>query len=60
MNKAWQLEIQWKDGLEQWIPLKDLKEPNPIEVAEYALKMGLLTLTYCLPCKITNYLSQAS
>ena len=25
-----------KDGSEQWFPLKDLKESNPIECAEYA------------------------
>ena len=26
----------WKNGVEQWIPLKDMKESYPIETAEYA------------------------
>lgn len=33
---GWKLLVRWKDGTEQWIPLKLLKESNPIEVAEYA------------------------
>ena len=28
--------ILWKDGSTSWEPLKDLKESNPLEVAEYA------------------------
>ena len=28
--------MAWKDGSEKWIPLKDLKESNPVEVAEFA------------------------
>ena len=27
--------VKWKDGTATWISLKDLKESNPIEVAEY-------------------------
>ena len=33
---GWKLLVQWKDGSERWIPLKDLKESNPVEVSEYA------------------------
>lgn len=29
--------VQWKGGATEWIPLKDLKNSNPIEVAEYAV-----------------------
>jgi hypothetical protein len=29
-------EIEWKDGTTSWIPLKELKEANPVEVAQYA------------------------
>ena len=29
--------MQWKVGEPTWIPLKDLKKSNPIELAEYAL-----------------------
>ena len=29
--------VEWKDGSTQWLDLKDLKDSNPIEVAEYAV-----------------------
>jgi hypothetical protein len=36
-TKGWKLLVQeWKDGSSSWTPLKDLKESNPVEVAEYA------------------------
>ena len=40
-TKGWKLEVQWKDGTSSWIPLKILKESNPIEVAEYAVSRGI-------------------
>jgi len=36
-TKGWELEVEWRDGTTTWVPLKDLKEPNPVEVAEYAV-----------------------
>jgi hypothetical protein len=33
---GWKLLIKWKDETESWVPLKDLKESHPVEVAEYA------------------------
>ena len=36
-TKGWQLLVNWKDGSSSWEPLKDLKESNPIEVAQYAV-----------------------
>ena len=33
---GWDFLVKWKDGSENWIPLKDLKESNPVEVVEYA------------------------
>ena len=33
---GWKLLVLWKDGTEQWVPLKDLKESHPVEVAEFA------------------------
>ena len=36
-TKGWQLCVQWKDGSTSWEHLKDLKESNPIQVAEYAV-----------------------
>ena len=36
-TKGWQLNVQWENGEQSWIPLKDIKESNPIEIAEYAI-----------------------
>jgi len=36
-TQGWHLLVQWKDQSTSWVPLKDLKESNPIEVAEYAV-----------------------
>ena len=38
---GWKLLVLWKDGSEQWIPLKDMKESHPIEVAEFAKAVGI-------------------
>ena len=38
---GWRLLLQWKDGTRQWIPLKDIKESNPVDVAEYAISRGI-------------------
>jgi hypothetical protein len=42
-TKGWSLLVEWKDGGSSWIPLKDLKESNPIEVAEYAVANKLVS-----------------
>ena len=36
-TRGWHLCVQWKDGSTSWESLKDLKESNPIQVAEYAV-----------------------
>ena len=36
-TKGWQLLVAWKDGSSSWVKLKDIKDSNPIEVAEYAV-----------------------
>ena len=36
------LLIKFKDGSEQWIPLKVLKETNPFQVAEFAVAHGIV------------------
>ena len=41
-TKGWFLLVEWKDGGSNWVPLKDLKESNPIEVAEYAVANKLV------------------
>ena len=34
---GWQLLVEWKYGSSDWTDLKDLKESNPVELAEYAV-----------------------
>ena len=38
---GWHLLVLYKDGREQWVPLKLLKESNPIEVAEFAVNRDI-------------------
>ena len=40
-TKGWHLCVEWKDGTTSWERLADLKESNPIEVAEFAVAHGL-------------------
>ena len=42
-TKGWKLKVLWKDGTEEWIPLKDMKESNQVETAEFAKAKGLQT-----------------
>ena len=36
-TKGWQLLVEWKDGTTTWVPLKDMKESYPVQLAEYAV-----------------------
>ena len=36
-TKGWSLCVEWKDGSQSWVPLKDMKEAYPVQVAEYAV-----------------------
>ena len=38
----WQLLVHWREQYESWIRLKDLKESNPIEVAEFSKAQGIV------------------
>ena len=38
---GWALQIKWKNGTKQWVNLKDLKESNPVDVAEYFMARGI-------------------
>ena len=40
-TKGWRLCVEWKDGTTSWKPLKVMKELNPVEVAEYAIRHGI-------------------
>jgi transposase InsO family protein len=42
-TKGWKLCVQWKDGSTSWESLKDLKESNPVQIAEYAMANGIDT-----------------
>jgi hypothetical protein len=36
-TRGWQLLVEWKDGSSDWVPLADMKESYPVQVAEYAV-----------------------
>ena len=36
-TKGWDIRIKWTDGSTSWLPLKEVKESNPLELAEYAV-----------------------
>ena len=38
---GWKLLVQWMDGSESWIPLRDMKESHPVETAEFAKAKGI-------------------
>jgi hypothetical protein len=51
-TKGWHLCVDWKDGTTRWERLADLKESNPVEVAEYAATKSLLNspaFVWCAP-----------
>lgn len=35
---GWKIHVEFTDGLTAWLPLRDVKESNPIELAEYAIQ----------------------
>jgi hypothetical protein len=39
---GWKLKVRWTDSSTAWIPLKDLKESNPVECADYAKARNLI------------------
>ena len=38
---GWMFKIKWKDGTTEWVPLKLMKESNPVETSEYAVSRKL-------------------
>jgi hypothetical protein len=40
-TKGWKLCVEWKDGTTSWERLADLKESNPVELADYAVAQGI-------------------
>ena len=43
-TSGWWLQVRWKDGSTSWEKLCDLKESNPIEVAEYAAANQIINM----------------
>lgn len=41
-TKGWSVLIQWKDGQRSWLPMKDVKESYPIELAEFVSENGMI------------------
>jgi hypothetical protein len=41
-TRCWHLCVEWEDGTTSWERLVDLKESNPVEVAEYAAVKSFL------------------
>ena len=41
-TKGWYFQVEWRDGTSTWVPLKDIKEDSPVQVAEYAEMNELL------------------
>ena len=42
-TEGWEMNIRWKDGTESWIPMNEVKESNPLELAEYATACKIST-----------------
>jgi hypothetical protein len=40
--KGWESCVEWTDGTTMWLPLKELRDSNPIEAAEYALSRDII------------------
>ena len=38
---GWELLLQWKDNSTTWVTLKDTKDHYPVQVAEYAVAVGI-------------------
>jgi hypothetical protein len=41
-TKGWRFLVEWKDGFTSWVPLADLKDSHPLEVADYVVSNNLL------------------
>ncbi len=40
-TRGWDICVEWRDGLTSWLPLKDIKDANPLELAQYAIANGI-------------------
>jgi hypothetical protein len=51
-TNGWHLCVEWKDGTTSWERLADLKESNPIGVAEYVVTKSFLDAPAFMWCDI--------
>jgi Fe-S-cluster containining protein len=42
-TKGWHICVEWKDGTTSWLSMKDVKESNPVLLAEYAIANKLVS-----------------
>ena len=35
--RGWNLQVEWKGGSSEWVPLVDLNHSNPVELSEYSV-----------------------
>ena len=40
-TRGWRLLVEWNDGSNSWVPLKDLKDAYPVQIADYAVTNNL-------------------
>ena len=36
-TKGWEIRVRWRDGSHSWLPMNEVRQCNPIELAEYAV-----------------------
>jgi len=39
---GWDICVEWRDGSTSWLPLKDVKDANPLKLAQYAVANQIL------------------
>lgn len=42
-TRGWHICVEWKDGTTSWLSMKDVKESNPVMLAEYAVANKLVS-----------------
>ena len=40
-TKCWDIKVEWTDVYWSWLPLKDIKAVDPLELAEYAVSRNI-------------------
>ena len=40
-TKGWKLRVKWTDGSMDWLPLSQVKNSNPLQLAEYAVAQNI-------------------